>query len=42
MRGPARSSFLAGGGGRLKGGELVAAHLEESSKWMSGGFIARA
>lgn len=27
--------------GRLKRGELVAAYLEESSKWMSGGFVAR-
>jgi 3-oxoacyl-[acyl-carrier-protein] synthase-3 len=28
--------------GRLQRGELVAAYLEESSKWMSGGFLARA
>jgi 3-oxoacyl-[acyl-carrier-protein] synthase III len=28
--------------GRLRSGEIVAAYLEESSKWMSGGFIARA
>jgi len=28
--------------GRLKSGQLVAAYLEESSKWMSGGFLARA
>lgn len=27
--------------GRLRSGELVAAYLEESSKWMSGGFVAR-
>ncbi len=27
--------------GRLRAGEIVAAYLEESSKWMSGGFIAR-
>jgi 3-oxoacyl-[acyl-carrier-protein] synthase III len=27
---------------RLQRGELAAAYLEESSKWMSGGFIARA
>ncbi len=30
------------GSGRLRPGELVAAYLEESSKWMSGGFMARA
>ena len=29
-------------GGSLKPGDIVAAYLEESSKWMSGGFIARA
>ncbi len=29
-------------GGRLRPGEIVAAYLEESSKWMSGGFMARA
>lgn len=28
--------------GRLSPGTLVAAYLEESSKWMSGGFLARA
>lgn len=28
--------------GALKPGDIVAAYLEESSKWMSGGFIARA
>jgi 3-oxoacyl-[acyl-carrier-protein] synthase-3 len=28
--------------GRLRQGEVVAAYLEESSKWMSGGFLARA
>jgi 3-oxoacyl-[acyl-carrier-protein] synthase-3 len=28
--------------GRLRPGETVAAYLEESSKWMSGGFVARA
>jgi 3-oxoacyl-[acyl-carrier-protein] synthase III len=28
--------------GRLRKGDLVAAYLEESSKWMSGGFLARA
>lgn len=28
--------------GRLRPGEIVAAYLEESSKWMSGGFMARA
>jgi 3-oxoacyl-[acyl-carrier-protein] synthase III len=28
--------------GTLKPGDLVAAYLEESSKWMSGGFMARA
>ncbi len=28
--------------GRLRPGDLVAAYLEESSKWMSGGFLARA
>jgi len=28
--------------GRLRSGEIVAAYLEESSKWMSGGFVARA
>lgn len=28
--------------GTLKPGDIVAAYLEESSKWMSGGFIARA
>ena len=27
--------------GRLEPGETVAAYLEESSKWMSGGFVAR-
>ena len=27
--------------GRLLPGETVAAYLEESSKWMSGGFVAR-
>jgi 3-oxoacyl-[acyl-carrier-protein] synthase III len=28
--------------GTLKTGDIVAAYLEESSKWMSGGFLARA
>jgi len=28
-------------GGTLAPGDIVAAYLEESSKWMSGGFIAR-
>ncbi len=28
--------------GRLQRGDIVAAYLEESSKWMSGGFLARA
>lgn len=28
--------------GRLKSGDVIAAYLEESSKWMSGGFLARA
>ncbi len=27
--------------GRLRPGDVVAAYLEESSKWMSGGFVAR-
>jgi 3-oxoacyl-[acyl-carrier-protein] synthase III len=29
-------------GGRLRPGDLIAAYLEESSKWMCGGFVARA
>jgi hypothetical protein len=29
-------------GGSLRPGELIAAYLEESSKWMCGGFVARA
>lgn len=28
--------------GKMKRGDIVAAYLEESSKWMSGGFVARA
>ncbi len=28
--------------GRLQPGDLIAAYLEESSKWMSGGFLAKA
>lgn len=28
--------------GRLHAGDMIAAYLEESSKWMSGGFLARA
>ncbi|HEY3247832.1 MAG TPA: hypothetical protein VGK88_06040 [bacterium] len=28
-------------GGRLQSGDLIAAYLEESSKWMSGGFLAQ-
>ena len=35
-----RSVGILGAGSFLPG-ETVAAYLEESSKWMSGGFVAR-